>query len=119
MQTVLTTLCRAYQNAAWPLSVTVEHATSKGHSMEFVLTTTDPNQLKAILNDAVVLMDRKGFHYTTNSQPKSSRTYRYRRASVNKQRLLSYCASIRRLPAKQRHWFLDGLPCSLVSFQLT
>eukprot|EP00744_Colponema_vietnamica_P003671 GILI01005596.1.p1 GENE.GILI01005596.1~~GILI01005596.1.p1 ORF type:complete len:392 (+),score=101.46 GILI01005596.1:99-1274(+) len=77
----------------------------KGHCLEVTIRTSHPNDLADKLAEAVVLMDRNGFHVADgNVHPQ--------------QALLDYCEHVRNLPQQERHWRLDGLPCSSAGFRV-
>lgn len=122
-----------------PLNVVVLNVrkAAKGHTMEATVRTSQPRLLAKLISEAVVLADRKGFHLAHHyerpadaeecelapaaCQPNTSHVHQRASEPVTvstRQQLLKYCETIRNLPQKQRHWTLDGLPCSTVGLRV-
>lgn len=122
LQAVISAVCGENFNA---VVESVQKAT-KGHCLEVAVRTSQPRVFADLMAEAVVLMDRKGFyvaHHIESPKVGEKNTILgalHSQGSIfsTRQAVLDYCEHVRNLPQQERHWRLDGLPCSSAGFRL-
>eukprot|EP00743_Colponemidia_sp_Colp-15_P017164 GILK01021132.1.p1 GENE.GILK01021132.1~~GILK01021132.1.p1 ORF type:complete len:158 (+),score=2.31 GILK01021132.1:68-475(+) len=70
----------------------------------FISTAEESDTIVAAFQKVTVLMDRRGFHLARSAEERAA--------------VAAYCDRIRNLPQRARHWRMDGLPSTPISFKV-